>query len=151
MLVAMVQDLHSLQGDVEPVVVNRIPLKFTDWMEANLLTADLKDERSWRGRHSTVSRLDGDGYNDATDNQKSKVWRFCREAVTGLFADPEFIFEVILADQRRVIEQRRAEFQKAQAAADEADARLASETRRLFELRDAKNLDSRQRVFGLTP
>jgi len=68
-LVVVVQDLHSsnVDPDAEPVVVNKIPVRFTEWFEAEL-TADLSQESSWRWKSSTVTRKDGNGYNDATAN-----------------------------------------------------------------------------------
>lgn len=126
-LTVIVQDLHSSNGgaDAAPVVVNGIPVHFTQWLRAELLS-DLSQESSWRMVSGTVTRNDGNGYNDATTSQKSKVWRTVREVVTGLFADPNFLFEVVLDDQKSVVEQKRKAVEKARADFLAAEAELSA-------------------------
>jgi len=152
-LVVVVQDLHSsnVDPDAEPVVVNKIPVRFTEWFEAEL-TADLSQESSWRWKSSTVTRKDGNGYNDATANQQSKVWRACRDALTGLFTDPNFIFEIVLADQWSVVEQKRKAVEAAENALTAARAELDADVAvaEAMELSIDSEGDERKRVFGLT-
>lgn len=126
-MIAVVEDLHNKEGheEVAPVVVNGIPLRFTEWFQAEL-TDDLSQDSSWRNTSGSVTRLDQTGYNDATDNQKSKVWRAAREAVTGLFSDPEFVFEVVLADQKAAVETKRKAVEKAEADLHFAQAELSA-------------------------
>ncbi len=162
-MVAVVEDAHSRTDDPsEPCLVNRIPVHFYEWLEAPL-TSDLSQDASWRNKAGSVTRLDRYGYDDATDNQKSAVWRLARQVVLSLFADPQFAYEVIIADQQAKLERLRKEaanklreLDEAQAAVergksaltdmelmlDSPDEALDPPDRMVFE-------DERQRVFGL--
>lgn len=162
-MVALVEDAHSRTEDPpDPCVVNRIPVRFSEWFEAPL-TSDLSLDASWRNKSGSVTRLDRFGYNDATGNQKSTVWRAARQVVLDLFADPQFAYGVIIADQQAKLQRLRTEatnklreLDEAQAAVELAEAALTDMELMLdppdpeLDLPDRMVFeDERQRVFGL--
>ena len=161
LLTASVCDLNARRGEIEHCAVNRIGVSFSRYLRADV-NADLTNPDSWRLGDCTTSRIDTLGYNDATESQKLKVSAAAKQAVTSLFSDPNFLYQVLADNEAVEREQVRKEVRKLEAELAKKRAILATRMARhddmLDYLKPAVGLDlanrmvdedERARVFGL--